>query len=344
MSRTRERTVSPAENVIEENEEQRECYVVIGNLQNVGINVSDIQKLQNAGIHTVNAIQMTTSKKLLAIKGLSEAKVAKIKEASSKLITASLFCTGFDVLERRKDVLRLSTGCKAFDELLGGGIESMSITEIFGEFRTGKTQICHTLCVTAQLPTELGGGNGKVVFIDTEGTFRPDRIIQIANRFGVDANTVLDNILYARAYTHEAQMEMVSAVSSKLVEERYSLIIVDSVTALFRVDFSGRAELAERQQKLGQFMSRLMKLSEEFNTAVLISNQVVSDPSGGAMFVSDPKKPIGGHILAHSSTTRISLRKGRGDQRIAKIYDSPSLPEAECVYQLSDGGICDVKD
>lgn len=329
---------------LEELEEQSNQFVPIGQLQSVGINASDIQKLEAAGIRTVNRIQMTTAKHLAAIKGLSEAKISKIREAAAKLVAASLFCTGFEVMERRKIVAKLTTGSKTLDELLGGGIESMSITEVFGEFRTGKTQLCHTLCVTAQLPTDFGGGNGKVVFIDTEGTFRPDRIVSIANRFSVDADTVLNNILYARAYTHEAQIDMLQAVSAKLVEERYALIIVDSVTALFRVDFSGRGELAERQQKLGQFMSKLMKLSEEFNVAIFISNQVVSDPSGGSMFVADPKKPIGGHILAHASTTRLSLRKGRGEQRVCKIYDSPNLPEAECVYQLSDGGICDVKD
>eukprot|EP01083_Nonionella_stella_P259974 887019_1 len=327
-----------------EQEEEDSGFLTIDNLQSVGINASDVQKLKDAGVFTVNAIQMLTTKALLKIKGLSEAKVTKIREAAGKLVAASLFCTGSDVAVRRKNVVKISSGSKALDELLGGGIESMSITEIFGEFRTGKTQICHTICVTSQLPVEMGGGNGKVVFIDTEGTFRPDRIVQIANRFGVNADTVLDNILYARAYTHEAQMQMLEAVGAKLVEEQYSILIVDSVTALFRVDFSGRGELAERQQKLAQFMSRLMKLSEEFNLAILISNQVTADPSGGSMFISDPKKPIGGHILAHASTTRLSLRKGRGEQRIAKIYDSPNLPESECVYQLSDGGICDPKD
>jgi meiotic recombination protein DMC1 len=127
-----------------------------------------------------------------------------------------------------------------------------------------------------------------------------------------------------------------------MIEEHHSLIIIDSVTALFRVDFIGRGELAARQQMLGQFLSSLIKLSEEFNVAVLITNQVVSDPGAAAMFVADAKKPIGGHILAHAATTRLFLRKGRGEQRIMKIYDSPSLPESEAVFQLTEGGIADV--
>lgn len=216
----------------------------------------------------------------------------------------------------------------------------MSITEVFGEFRTGKTQLCHTLCVTTQLPTSSGGGQGKVVYIDTEGTFRPERIPTIAERFGLDPEGVLDNILYARAFTHEQQMQLIQTAAAQMAEAPYRLMIIDSITALFRVDFSGRGELADRQQHLGQMMSALSKLAAEFNIAVFISNQVMASPDA-ALFVQAPK-PIGGHILAHASTTRLYLRKGKGAERVAKIYDSPSLPEAEASYELSDAGIIDV--
>ena len=197
----------------------------------------------------------------------------------------------------------------------------------------------------AELPKSSGGGNGKVVYIDTEGTFRPDRIIAIAERFEVDGGSVLDNILVARAYNHEQQMSFLTAVAAKMVEERFALIVVDSCTALFRVDFAGRGTLSERQQKLGQHLSALIKLSEEFNCAVYLTNQVQSDPSGGmgAMF-GDMKKPIGGNIMAHACTTRLQLKKGRGEQRTCKVYDSPCLPETECIYQLGEGGVLDAKD
>jgi meiotic recombination protein DMC1 len=252
--------------------------------------------------------------------------------------------TGTELLQKRKEVIKVTTGSSAFDQLLNGGIETMSITEVFGEFRTGKTQLCHTLCVTTQLPNEMHGGNGKVAYIDTEGTFRPERIKPIAERFGLDPNAALDNIVIARAFTHEHQMDLITQIAAKMVEDQYRLLIVDSVMALFRVDYSGRGELAERQQKLGRMLSKLMKLAEEFNVAVVVTNQVVADPGGAAMFVADSKKPIGGHVMAHASTTRLYLRKGRGEQRICKIYDSPCLPEAECVYQISNEGIIDAKD
>jgi RecA/RadA recombinase len=123
------------------------------------------------------------------------------------------------VAEKRKQVVRITTGSKSLDQLLGGGIESMSITEVFGQFRTGKTQLAHTLCVTAQLPYDLGGGNGKVIYIDTEGTFRPDRVTAIAERFDVAPELVLDNISYCRAYTHEHQIALLTLACARMVRQ-----------------------------------------------------------------------------------------------------------------------------
>eukprot|EP01114_Cavostelium_apophysatum_P021174 TRINITY_DN7307_c0_g1_i1.p1 TRINITY_DN7307_c0_g1~~TRINITY_DN7307_c0_g1_i1.p1 ORF type:complete len:353 (-),score=107.01 TRINITY_DN7307_c0_g1_i1:1-1059(-) len=327
----------------EAEEEYEVSYTEIEKLQELGINAADITKLKNGGCFTVGSILMRTRKDLLSIKGISDAKLDKIMEAAAKLKQSS-FMTGTEFLSKRKEVIRLTTGSKALDDLLGGGVETRCITEMFGEFRTGKTQICHTMCVTTQLGQSQGGGNGKVAYIDTEGTFRPERITPIADRYGLDVDATLDNIIFARAYTHEHQLQLITEIAAKMVEEPFRLLIVDSITALFRVDYSGRGELAERQQKLGQMVSRLMKIAEEFNVAVLITNQVVSDPGGGAMFVADAKKPIGGHVLAHASTVRLSLRKGRGETRICKIYDSPNLPEAEASYQISNEGIIDAKD
>ncbi|CAG8474680.1 6118_t:CDS:10 [Ambispora gerdemannii] len=319
-----------------EEEEEELFYTEIDELQNHGISAADITKLKSAGICTVKAIQMNTRKNLCKIKGLSEAKIDKVKESASKLQTSS-FITGTEFSFIRSKVLWISTGSKQLDALLGGGIPTMSITEAFGEFRTGKTQIAHTLCVTTQLPPSMGGANGKVAFIDTEGTFRPERIKSIAARFGIDQQAALENVLFARAYTSEHQMELIIEVAARFAEERgiYRLLIIDSIINLFRSDYSGRGELAERQQKLNIMLSRLVKIAEEFNVAVQ------SDPGASMTFVSEPRKPIGGHVLAHASTTRIYLRKGRGEERIAKIYDSPDMPEAEAPYAISGGGIVD---
>ncbi|KAM4623702.1 meiotic recombination protein DMC1/LIM15 homolog isoform 1-T1 [Polymixia lowei] len=326
-------------------DEEESFFQDIDLLQKHGINMADIKKLKTVGICTVKGIQMTTRRALCNIKGLSEAKVEKIKEAAGKMLTNG-FQTAFEYSAKRKQVFHITTGSQEFDKLMGGGIESMAITEAFGEFRTGKTQLSHTLCVAAQLPGENGYSGGKVIFIDTENTFRPDRLRDIADRFNVDHNAVLDNVLYARAYTSEHQMELLDFVAAKFHEEGglFKLLIVDSIMALFRVDFSGRGELAERQQKLAQMLSRLQKISEEYNVAVFVTNQMTADPGAGMTFQADPKKPIGGHILAHASTTRISLRKGRGEMRIAKIFDSPDMPENEATFAITAGGVTDAKE
>ncbi|KAI6652299.1 Meiotic recombination protein DMC1/LIM15-like [Oopsacas minuta] len=333
------------EQCVRNGEESELDYQDVEMLQSYGINLADLKKLKVAGICTVKGVQMTTRKKMANIKGLSEAKVDKIKEAVAKMSNSD-FLTALVYSDKRKQVFRITTGSLELDKLCGGGIESMSITEAFGEFRTGKTQISHTLCVTAQMPGAKGYGGGKVVFIDTENTFRPDRLKDIADRFNLDHTAMLDNVLYARAYTSEHQMELIDNVAAKFHEEPgiFKLLIVDSVMALFRVDFSGRGELADRQQKLAQMLSRLQKVSEEYNVAVFITNQMTADPGATMSFQADPKKPIGGHILAHASTTRLSLRKGRGEIRIAKVYDSPDMPENEASYAITPGGIADAKE
>lgn len=327
-----------------ETETTNKSIVTVDELQNYGINASDLLKLKSNGIFTVNTVLSTTRRNLLKIKGLSEVKVEKIKEASNKIIQIG-FISATVQLDIRKNVFAISTGSKQLDSILGGGIMTMSITEVFGEFRCGKTQLSHTLCVTAQLPKDLGGGEGKVAYIDSEGTFRPERIKQIAGRYGIDSESCLENISYARALNSEHQMELVEQLGQELSSGQYRLVIVDSIMANFRVDYSGRGELNERQQKLNQHLSRLTKLSEEYNIAVFMTNQVQSDPGASALFAgADGRKPVGGHVLAHASATRILLRKGRGEERVAKLQDSPDMPEKECVYIIGENGITDSED
>lgn len=238
----------------------------------------------------------------------------------------------------------LTTGSKCLDTLLGSGIETGTITEIFGEFRTGKTQLCHTLCVTCQLPIKDGGGAGMAMYIDTEGTFRPERLVPIAQRFGLDEQKVLDNVAYARAHNTDQQNALLKQAAALMCENRFALMVVDSATALYRTDYTGRGELASRQVSLAKFLRHLQRMADEFGVAVVITNQVVAQVDGGAMFAADAKKPIGGHIIAHASTTRLSMRKGRAESRICKIYDSPCLPEGEAVFAITNGGIDDFKD
>lgn len=168
------------------------------------------------------------------------------------------------------------------------------------------------------------------------------RLLAVANRFGLSGEEVLDNVAYARAYNSDHQTKLLEQAAQMMTETRFSLLIVDSATSLYRTDFAGRGELAARQIHLAKFLRILQRLCDEFGIAVVITNQVVAQVDGGPnMFNPDPKKPIGGNIIAHASTTRLSLKKGRGETRICKIFDSPCLPEADAMFAINEDGIGD---
>jgi DNA repair protein RadA len=218
-------------------------------------------------------------------------------------------------------------------------VESRSITEAYGAFGSGKSQLGFSLAVNVQLPKEQGGAEGKAVFIDTEGTFRPERIKQIAEGIGAQADKVLKNILVARAFNSDHQILLLDKIGEMIKEgEPIKLVVVDSLTAHFRAEFSGRGQLADRQQKLNKYLHNLMRLAEQYNLVVYVTNQVMANP--GMMF-GDPTTPIGGHIVGHSSTYRIYLRRGKAGSRVAKMIDSPNLPDNEAQFFVTAAGVKD---
>ena len=248
------------------------------------------------------------------------------------------FITAKKYLEIRKNVEKISTGCKALDNLLLGGVETEAITEFIGEFGAGKTQICHQLAIMVQLPLDDGGLNGKAVYLDTEGTFRPERIVQIANAKGLNHEEVLENIIYARVYNTDHQMFLIRKIFDLIDEENIKLVIVDSLISNFRSEYPGRENLAVRQQLLNAHVHDLLKLSM-YDIAVVVTNQVVSSPD---VFFGNPLKPAGGNVVAHGCTYRIWLKKGKENKRIAKIIDSPYMSESEIVFAITEAGVVDV--
>ncbi|GLC39242.1 DNA repair protein RAD51 A [Pleodorina starrii] len=329
-----------------EGQEEMTGPMLVEVLQQHGVAAADIKKLKEGGVHTVEHLAHAPKKQLSEIKGLSEAKIDKMQAVAFKIIPMG-FTTAAIVAEQRKEVINVTTGCKELDSILEGGIETGSITEIYGEYRCGKTQLCHTLCVTCQLPVDMGGGEGKAMYIDTEGTFRPQRLIQIAEKYGLSAEDVLNNVAYARAHNTEHQMRLLQDAASMLADSRFALLIVDSATALYRTEYNGRGELSVRQIHLGRFLRALQGIADEYGVAVVVTNQVVAanlDGAGGGMFAGPQVKPIGGNIMAHATTTRLSLRKGRGDNRVVKIIASPSLPEREAQFSIAAEGVTDAKD
>eukprot|EP01084_Bolivina_argentea_P014002 26195_1 len=308
---------------------------------NHGISKQFINKLKKANYYTVEQIAYSLPKQLVQIKGINAQKAENLHETACQYLSSSMTFTTAKVLkEKQTDNLKITTGSTNFDTILGGGIETGTITEIYGTSGSGKTQICLMLCITCQLEKRHGGAEGCALWIDTEGTFRPERIQVMAQEYGLDSDDVLDNISFARAYNSDLQSKLISEAAQMMTKTHYALVIVDSATALFRSEYIGRRELAVRQQTLNQFLRELQKLCDIFSVAVVITNQVVSDPSG--MSFGPNTKPIGGNIIAHASTTRISLRKGCLNTRISKIIKSPHLAVEESIFQITKAGITDL--
>ncbi|MDD7424303.1 MAG: DNA repair and recombination protein RadA, partial [Candidatus Methanomethylophilaceae archaeon] len=248
------------------------------------------------------------------------------------------FETGVEILERRKSILKLTTGSKAFDELLGGGFESQAIVELFGEFGSSKTQLCFQLAVNATLPEDMGGLDSEVIIIDTENTFRPERIAQMARYLGADPEETLKKIHVARAFNSQHQILLVEKAMELARDRKVRLLIVDSLTSHFRAEYVGRGTLAERQQVLNRHMHDLLTFGTMNNAVIAVTNQVAAKPDA---FFGDPTRPIGGHIVGHASTFRIYLRKGKAGKRVARLVDSPNLPEGEAVFMVTEDGIKD---
>ena len=250
------------------------------------------------------------------------------------------FVTATKLYEKRKQEERISTGSKNLDDLFVGGIETGSVTEIYGEYGTGKTQLCHTLSVLVQQSRSQGGLNGKAIYVDSENTFRPERIVSIANARNLNPYKSLENIIVAKAY-NSAHQELILEETGPVIDgNNVKLLIVDSAVAHYRAEFLGRATLSERQQKLNKFMHVLVRIAETYAVAVLATNQIQSSPD--AIF-GDAYRPAGGHVVAHTSTYRVYLKRS-GKNRIARMVDSPYHPEREVLFTLSELGVADPED
>ncbi len=302
-----------------------------------GIGPATAEKLKAAGYTDLDKVAVASPYELSEAIGISADSAKKAIEAAKQATTLE-FETGESVLEKREAIGKISTGSKGFDELLGGGVETNAITEAYGRFASGKTQVGFQLAVNVQLDHGKGGLDGGTLFIDTEGTFRPERIEAIAKSAGLDPKKVLENIFVVRATTTDQQVIAIERADKLIKEKNIKLIIVDSISSLFRAEFLGRGGLAERQQKLNGHIHKLQRLADTHAVAVYITNQVIDNP--GILF-GDPTTPVGGNIIAHAATTRLYMRKSKEDKRIVRLVDSPNMPEGEAVIKITPEGIKD---
>ncbi|MGI8832470.1 MAG: DNA repair and recombination protein RadA [Nitrososphaeraceae archaeon] len=310
-----------------------------------GVGPTTARKLKEAGIVSVMDLAVTSADELAVDINSSKDTAATFIMAAQRLLRESNilekeFVTAESALEKRKSLMRCSTGSRALDELLLGGIETQAVTEFYGEFGSGKSQICHTLAAIAPQPKEAGGLNGGVIYIDTEGTFRPERLNQIARARELEPSHVLKNVAVCKVY-NSSHLELIIKDLGKYVNDfNAKLVIIDSIISLHRAEFAGRGTLADRQQRLNGLLHKVIRLAEIFNIAVVITNQVQSSPD---TFFGDPTKAAGGNIIGHASTYRIYLRKS-GENRTAKMIDSPYHPYSDAKFTLNEKGTDDLED
>jgi len=305
-----------------------------------GVGSKWASKLKAAGYTTIESLAVTPPREIMKKTNIGFNTILKIQEAARKMVSTD-FKTAQEVYEKRKTMLKCTTASSNLNRILGGGVETQALTELIGAYGTGKTQICLTLSVTAQLPKEKGGLEGNVAFIDTEGTFMPERVYQIASKIDLDPSVVGGNIFVARAYNSSHQRLLVDSLFSLVPENNIKLVVVDSLISHFRGEYFGRENLAERQQTLNQHLHKLVRLAEAYNIAVVVTNQVSANP---ASFFGDPNRPAGGNIMAHACTHRLILRKGKEGTRLATVIDSPSLPEEKARFKITDKGIEDAPE
>jgi len=345
-----ENPVPEAGEILESEDEGQEIALkdVLGDADPVTLSVKDIpgvgpsiaKKLAESGFSNLRAIATLPPKMLQEQSGIGEKTAQKIIQAAQELCKID-FQTADIVFEKRKQLGKIATGSNALNELLGGGIECGAITELCGEFRTGKTQIAHQACVIVQLPVDQGGLAGKALYVDTEGTFRPERIAQMAIARRMDVKEALKNVIYARAYNSEHQINVLRQARKLIEAQNVRLVVVDSLISHFRSEYFGLGSLSPRQQLLNMHIHQILQLVDTYGIAAIVTNQVQAKPD---IFFGNPTIPAGGNIVAHGTTYRIFLRKGKADTRVARMMDAPGLPEGEAAFKITENGISDVEE
>lgn len=315
--------------------------LALGNIEEIG--PATEKRLKEAGFKSIKDLLVRGPVDVAEATGMEMDESVEICNKARVLledlgVIDKSFISATNLYQKKRD--RISTGSKNFDDLLGGGLETRAVTEVYGEFGTGKTQLCHTLCIMVQQARQAGGLAGKAIYIDTENTFRPERIVSIAEARGLDSDKSLENIIVAKAY-NSAHQELIIEETGPVIEEKgIKLVVVDSAVAHYRAEFLGRATLSERQQRLNKFMHILVRLAETYEAAVVVTNQIQSSPDA---YFGDTARPTGGNVVAHTSTYRIYLKRSSGKNRIARMVDSPYHAEREVLFTLAEKGISDVE-
>lgn len=302
-----------------------------------GVTKGTIEKIKAAGVTTVEALGRQTKKKLSELAGIgADTAEGAIEKAVN--YTSKGFITGDALALLRGQRTHLTTGSEEVNQLLGGGIESQTTTELSGTNGSGKTQMCHMLAITAQLPVAEGGLGGEVAWIDTEDTFRPERIMEICRERGLDGEEFVKRIHIGRALTSVHQAKLTHQLFELVPDNNIKLIIMDSMMGHLRSEYLGREMLSARQDALKGILQTLMQVALSTKTTVVYTNQMLANP---VLFGGN--KPTGGHVMGHAATMRLEVRKGRNENRVMKLTKSPYLPEGEAQFLITGAGVEDTE-
>jgi RecA/RadA recombinase len=297
-----------------------------------GVGPAIAARLRAAGYTELMVIAVASPKDLSDECEVGERKAMDIIEGAKLCVDIGGFETNDPILERKRGVKKLKTGSIAFDELMNGGLETQSIVEIFGKKRSCKTQMCLQLAVNAMLPEYDGGLDSDVVFIDTQGNFVPEKMMQMATGVGLNPQAALKRIHVGKALNSNHQTLLVEEATELLKKHSIRLIIIDSFTSHFKEEYIGRGMLAEKQQRMYRLMYELLDLAMNNNILVIITNIPATDPRNGSHC---------NYVMGHSATFRIYLSQCTAGRGTVRLIDSPNLPDGETTIRISDDGIGD---
>lgn len=330
-----------------------------------GVGPATAEKLQSAGYDRYEDLAVASVGEITADADIGDNTAQKIINSAREEADVGGFTTGDEALEARQNIRKITTGHSEIDDIMSGGIEEKAITELYGEHKSGKSQFTHQLCVNVQLPPEFGGSGKRAIFIDTEDSYRPERIVEMVrglddeilqacmDRDGIDGtpndedamDELVENFLSRvhNASARNTNMQIMLAQDAADICQEYrdtdfpvGLLVVDSIIGHFRAEYVGRGELADRQQKLTQHMDDLTDFASRYEAAVVIANQVMANPD---QFFGDPTKAAGGNVIKHRSTFRVKLREGKGDKMVFMLEDAPNLPDGQTPYLVEQSGI-----
>lgn len=305
-----------------------------------GVGEATAEKIFDGGYYSIMDVAVASVGSFTESTAITDATAIKIISGARKMVDLGDSRTALEMLEEDKNIPKLSTGVKELDMAMQGGLTPGLITQIYAEGGLGKTQWAKTIATIATRPVEEGGLDTDVLYIDTEGTFRPNRVKQIAEARGFDVGKTLSRIHTWTARTTAEQILLVQDEIKKKSAELggCKLVIIDSLMTRFRGEFTGRGKLGERQNLINKHMFDLLSFARANNAVILVTVPVSANPDA---FFGNMAMPTGGNIVKHNSAYVLNIRRAKQGKVVLRVEKAPDLPMTEVLGQVKDSGMSD---